>query len=189
MRKTMFAAMLGLLPLIAAAKATETDAAAKTETAIFAGGCFWCVESDFDHVTGVISTTSGYIGGHLDNPSYRDVVSETTGHREAVKIEFDPAKVSYQKLLDVFWHSVDPTDAGGQFCDRGESYTTAVYTTTEMQAELAAASKETVGATLDKPIVTPIKPAPTFWPAEDYHQNYYEKNPVRYRVYRLGLPA
>lgn len=186
MRTVLLAALMCLLPLQAMAKDSAGDASGPTETAIFAGGCFWCVESDFDQVTGVVSTVSGYIGGHVENPSYRDVVSETSGHREAVRIEFDPAKISYDKLLDVFWHSVDPTDAGGQFCDRGESYTTAIFTTSVEQAAVAAAAKEKIASKVDKPIATLVEAAPMFWPAEDYHQDYYEKNPVRYKVYRLG---
>lgn len=186
MMRILFAGLLCLLPFSAMAKDNAGDTAANTEVAIFAGGCFWCVESDFDHVTGVVATTSGYIGGHVDNPTYSDVVSETSGHREAVKIEFDPSKVSYEKLLDVFWHSVDPTDAGGQFCDRGESYSTAVFTTTDAQASVATASKEKIASKVDKPIATLITAAEMFWPAEDYHQGYYERNPVRYKVYRLG---
>lgn len=186
MRTALLAALLCLSPLSAAAKDSADDTTVQTQVAIFAGGCFWCVESDFDGVPGVVSTVSGYIGGHVENPTYRQVVSETSGHREAVKIEFDPAKVSYEKLLDVFWHSVDPTDAGGQFCDRGESYSTAIYTTSVEQAAVAAASKEKIASQVDKPIATPIVAAPMFWPAEDYHQDYYEKNPVRYKVYRLG---
>lgn len=186
MRTALLAALLCLSPLSAVAKDSADDTTVQTQVAIFAGGCFWCVESDFDGVPGVVSTVSGYIGGHVENPTYRQVVSETSGHREAVKIEFDPAKVSYEKLLDVFWHSVDPTDAGGQFCDRGESYSTAIYTTSVEQAAVAAASKEKIASQVDKPIATPIVAAPMFWPAEDYHQDYYEKNPVRYKVYRLG---
>ena len=174
------------LTLTPAAAAEEGGMMSKTETAIFAGGCFWCVESDFDRVPGVVSTTSGYIGGHVDNPTYQDVVSEQSGHREAVRIEFDPSKVSYEKMLDAYWHSVDPTDAGGQFCDRGESYTTAIFTTTEEQAKLAAASKEQIEKELGQKVATLIEPAPTFWEAEGYHQDYYENNPIRYNVYRLG---
>ena len=147
-----------------------------------------CVSPDavFDHVPGVVSTTSGYTGGHLDNPSYQDVVTETTGHREAVLVEFDPSKVSYEQLLDVYWHSVDPTDAGGQFCDRGESYTTAIYTNSMEQQKEATASAKEIGRELGKPVATLIAPAKTFYPAEDYHQNYYEKNPIRYKYYRFG---
>lgn len=148
--------------------------AQETETAIFAGGCFWCVEADFDKVPGVASTVSGYIGGTTENPTYRNHTSG--GHREAVKIEFDPAKVSYEQLLDVFFHSVDPTDGGGQFCDRGDSYTTAIYTTDESQAEEAEAAKQAAESELGKAVVTPVVAAPQFWPAEDYHQNYYRSD-------------
>lgn len=151
--------------------ASLPSAAQETETAIFAGGCFWCVESDFDKVAGVTSTVSGYIGGSTDNPTYKNHTG--AGHREAVKIEYDPAKVSYEKLLDVFFHSVDPTDGGGQFCDRGESYTTAIYTTDESQAAEAETAKQAAAQELGQTIVTPVAAAPEFWPAEDYHQGYY----------------
>ena len=144
---------------------------ADKQVAIFAGGCFWCVESDFDHVPGVLSTTSGYIGGTTQNPTYYDHTA--AGHREAVRVEFDNARVSYEELVSYFFHSVDPTDAGGQFCDRDEL---AVATKGK-----AAAEKE-----LKKPIVTEIAAAPEFWPAEDYHQDYYKKNPLRYEYYRHG---
>ncbi len=156
------------------------------KVAIFAGGCFWCVEKDFDHVPGVLETLSGYTGGHLDNPTYKDVVRETTGHREAVKVTYDPSKVTYDQLLDVFWHSVDPTDPGGQFCDRGESYTTAIYTLDDDQQMAAEASSKKAMEALGQQIATVIMPASMFYPAEDYHQDFYQKNPVRYRVYRLG---
>ncbi|MGN6549095.1 MAG: peptide-methionine (S)-S-oxide reductase MsrA [Pararhizobium sp.] len=154
--------------------------AAETGTAIFAGGCFWCVESDFDHVPGVVSTTSGYIGGSMQNPTYRN----HPGFREAVKIEFDTTKTSYAKLLDVYWHSIDPIDTGGAFCDRGESYTTAIYTLNDKQMQEAKASKAEVHEALGKPIATVVKPAPKFWPAEDYHQDFYKKNPMHYQYYR-----
>ncbi|MBW8638585.1 peptide-methionine (S)-S-oxide reductase MsrA [Hoeflea sp. WL0058] len=178
------AAVYGLspMPTVHAQSAASGD----TARAIFAGGCFWCVESDFDKVPGVVSTTSGYTGGHLDNPTYRDVVTETTGHREAVLVEYDPDKVSYEALLDAYWHSVDPTDAEGQFCDRGESYTTAIYTTSDDQQKQAEASAKTISAELDAPVATLIAPAQKFYPAEDYHQDYYRKNPVRYKYYRFG---
>lgn len=156
------------------------------KVAIFAGGCFWCVEKDFDHVPGVLETISGYTGGHLDNPTYKDVVRETTGHREAVKVTYDPSKVTYDQLLDVFWRSVDPTDPGGQFCDRGESYSTAIYTLDDDQQMAAEASSKKAMEALGQQIATVILPASMFYPAEDYHQNFYQKNPVRYRVYRLG---
>jgi peptide-methionine (S)-S-oxide reductase len=172
-----------LLSFAAALPLQAGSAFAETRTAIFAGGCFWCVESDFDGVPGVLSTTSGYIGGTSENPTYYDHTA--ANHREAVRIEYDSAKVNYATLLDVFWHSVDPTDDGGQFCDRGHSYTTAIYAGAE---DLAAAvqSRKEAEAELGKPIVTEIVAAPAFWPAEDYHQDYYRKNPLRYKYYRSG---
>lgn len=160
------------------------SASAETRTAIFAGGCFWCVESDFDHVEGVLSTTSGYIGGASDHPTYEDHTA--AGHREAVRVEFDDAKVTYEKLLDVFWRSVDPTDGGGQFCDRGHSYTTAIYTLDNDQMTAAQQSKARIADLLKQPIVTEIVAAPAFWPAEAYHQDYYRKNPLRYKYYRYA---
>lgn len=163
-------------------------AAEKLEIATFAGGCFWCVESDFDGVPGVVKTISGYTGGMLKNPTYKQVSAGGTGHIEAVEIHFDPAKVSYEKLLDVLWHSVDPTDAGGQFCDRGQSYETAIFTHSPEQKRIAEASKKMLmeKAGLKQTIVTPIREATPFYPAETYHQDYYKKNPLRYRVYRYG---
>jgi peptide-methionine (S)-S-oxide reductase len=153
---------------------------AETQVAIFAGGCFWCVESDFDHVPGVLSTTSGYSGGTLQNPTYQN----HEGHREVVKIEFDPARTSFDKLVDVFFRSVDPTDNGGQFCDRGHAYTTAIYVTDKAQNAAAEKAKAEAEAALGRPIVTPIEPAGTFWQAEGYHLDYYKKNPLRYKYYR-----
>ncbi len=171
--------------LIAPAAMAE---APKEAVAIFAGGCFWCVESDFDHVPGVTKTISGYTGGSLKNPTYKAVTAGGTGHREAVQIFYDPSKVSYEMLLDVFWRSVDPTDGGGQFCDRGVSYQTAIFATTPEQRELAEASKTALqdSGVLKQPIVTPIEDAGEFYPAEDYHQGYYKKNPVRYKFYRFS---
>lgn len=169
----LFAALLFLAALC-------LPASAATGTAIFAGGCFWCVESDFDHVPGVISTVSGYIGGSARNPTYED----HEGFREAVEIRFDTSKTSYDKLLDVFWHSIDPTDAGGQFCDRGPSYTTAIYAVDDEQLRKAKASKAEAQEELGQPIATVIEPAPKFWPAEDYHQNFYRTHPRRYQYYR-----
>jgi len=155
-----------------------------TETAIFAGGCFWCVESDFDTIDGVISTTSGYTGGTNDSPTYKNHTKYR--HREAVEIVYDPTKVSYDELVEIFWSSVNPTDDGGQFCDRGFSYTTAIYALNESQAQIAKDSKAalTDKKVLSQPIVTPIEMAATFWPAETYHQDYYQKNPLRYKFYR-----
>lgn len=157
-------------------------APAATRTAIFAGGCFWCVESDFDHVPGVVSTTSGYIGGENDNPTYEN----HPGHREAVKIEYDDTRTSYGKLLDAFWHSVDPLDPGGQFCDRGHAYTTGIYAVDDADLKAAEASKAKVGEVLKQPVATEIVKAPAFWPAEDYHQDFYEKSSVRYKYYRYA---
>lgn len=174
----MIRAVLTALALASAPLAAATPASA--ETAIFAGGCFWCVESDFDHVAGVTDTVSGYIGGENENPTYKN----HPGHVEAVRIEFDPAKVSYKQLVDAFFRSVNPTDPGGQFCDRGHSYTTAIFATSAEQKKTAETAKAEAQQELGKEIVTPIADAPQFWDAEDYHQNYYKKNPIRYRFYR-----
>ncbi len=162
--------------------------AGKTETAIFAGGCFWCVESDFDKVPGVLETISGYTGGHTKNPTYKEVTYKETGHYEAVKIVYDPAKVSYKQLLHSFWRSVDPTDASGQFCDKGTSYRSAIFPTNEEQMKAATTSKEQENTTgkLNGRIVTKVIKAKMFYKAEDYHQNYYQKNPIRYKIYRHG---
>jgi len=163
--------------------ATATVALAEeTGQAIFAGGCFWCVESDFDKVPGVLSTTSGYIGGENDSPTYENHTRYR--HREAVLIEYDPALVNYDQLVHSFFRSVDPLDAGGQFCDRGFSYTTAIYTLNDTQAVAAREAKALAEAELGQAVVTDIEAAPTFWPAEDYHQDFYNKNPLRYSYYR-----
>lgn len=153
--------------------ATSAAQAADTAVAIFAGGCFWSIESDFDHAPGVISTTSGYIGGHVDNPSYEQVVTETTGHREAVKVVYDPSVTSYEKLVDTFFHVIDPIETRGQFCDFGESYTTAIFVGSADEKKLAEAAKTEVAAELGKPVATLIKDATTFWPAEEIHQNFW----------------
>ena len=157
-------------------------------TATFAGGCFWCVESDFDAVPGVVETVSGYTGGTAADPTYKQVTKGGTGHREAVQIRYDPKRVSYERLLHVFWRSVDPTDDGGQFCDRGESYQTAIFVGNEEERRIAEASKEALALSqvLDAPVVTPVEAATEFYPAEGYHQDYYTKNPVRYRFYRFS---
>jgi peptide-methionine (S)-S-oxide reductase len=158
----------------------------KTATATFAGGCFWCVEADFDKVEGVISTTSGYIGGRTANPTYEDVVGGGTGHAEAVEIVYDPAKVSFQKLLDVFWRNIDPLVKDRQFCDRGDQYRTAIFYHGDEQKRAAEASKTAVQARFKQPIETQIVAAGPFTKAEDYHQDYYVKNPVRYKFYRFN---
>ena len=159
---------------------------APTATAIFAAGCFWCVEADFDKVEGVISTTSGYIGGRTANPSYEEVSRGGTGHTEAVEIVFDPAKVSYQKLLDVFWHNVDPLAKDRQFCDRGDQYRSGIFYRGDEQRRLAEASKAAIAKRFSEPIQTEIEAAGPFYKAEDYHQDYYLKNPIRYRFYRFN---
>lgn len=166
--------------------AAPSHAAGNNKVAVFAGGCFWCVEADFDKVSGVLSTTSGYIGGSAKTASYKTVSGGGTGHYEAVKIVYDPAKVSYDRLLHVFWRSVDPTDAGGQFCDRGDSYKTGIFTNNDAERKIALASKQKASAALGKNIVTPIVKASAFYKAEGYHQNYYTRNPVRYKIYRYG---
>ncbi len=159
-----------------------------TASAIFAGGCFWCMEPPFDELDGVISTTSGFIGGHVSNPSYQQVVRGGTGHVEAVKVVYDPAVVADDRLLEVFWRNVDPVDDGGQFCDRGEAYLTGIFVGSAEERRLAEASRVALDASgrFDQPVVTPIRERGTFYPAEEYHQNYYRKNPVRYRFYRFN---
>lgn len=155
--------------------------------AIVAGGCFWCVESDFEKLPGVSEVISGYSGGTLENPKYKQVGRGGTGHIEVAKIIFDPNVISYRALIDHYWTTVDPTDDGGQFCDRGEVYETALFVTPEQRAD-AEASKAALIASgrLKDKVVTPIRPAVTFYDAEDYHQDYYKKNPVRYKYYRNG---
>lgn len=178
------ALLLGREPLLAQAPETKPQ----TEVATFAGGCFWCVESDFDKVDGVLSTVSGFMGGTTANPTYQQVSAGGTGHIEVVQITFDPAKVSYQKLVDHFWRTIDPYDAGGQFCDRGESYTTAIFTHTPEQKKIAEASKAELAKNgpLKEPIATTVRDAGPFTAAEDYHQDFYKKNPARYKFYRYG---
>jgi peptide-methionine (S)-S-oxide reductase len=164
--------------------APNTGDAPKTAVATFAGGCFWCVESDFDKVKGVISTTSGYTGGHVKNPTYHQVSAGGTGHAESVEVVYDPSKVSYQQLLTYFWHHIDPTVKDRQFCDVGHQYRTAIFVHNDTQRKLAEASKKKVEAELKKPIYTEIVAAGPFYKAEEYHQDYYKKNPVQYHFYR-----
>jgi len=161
---------------------------ASTATATFAGGCFWCTESDFDKVDGVISTTSGYIGGKTANPTYESVTAGNSGHTEAVQVIFDPSKVSYAKLVEYYWRTIDPTAKDRQFCDIGSSYRSAIFVHDEQQRALAEASKKALSSNkpFKEPIVTEIVGATTFYPAEDYHQDYYKKNPVRYKFYRAN---
>ncbi len=166
----------------------QTAAAPTTARAIFAGGCFWCVESDFDKVDGVLSTTSGYTGGTLANPSYEQVSSKRTGHAEAVEVVFDPSKVSYEKLVEHFWRTIDPTTKDRQFCDAGTPYRTAIFPVDAVQMQVALASRMALEKSkpFKEPIVTEIVTATAFYPAEEYHQNYYKKNPLRYQYYRTS---
>jgi peptide-methionine (S)-S-oxide reductase len=174
-----------------AAAQAQTPAAPKapaTATATFAGGCFWCVEDAFDTVPGVVATVSGYIGGQTKNPTYELVSGGRTGHAEAVQVEYDPARVSYEKLVDVFWHNIDPTQKDAQFCDHGSQYRSAIFYHNEDQRRIAEASRTALAK--NKPfkgeIVTQIVKADAFYPAEDYHQDYHLKNPVRYKFYKSG---
>ena len=156
--------------------------------AYFASGCFWCVESDFEKVDGVVEAISGYTGGQEADPTYEQVSSGRTGHVEAIKVTYDPDRISYQALLDHFWRHVDPTDAGGQFVDRGSQYRPAIFYHDEAQRAAAEQSLAALAASgrYEQPIVTPIRPAESFYQAEDYHQNYYKENPVRYKFYRYN---
>jgi peptide-methionine (S)-S-oxide reductase len=180
----MKAGLLALVLLMSSA--AQAQSAVPTAVATFAGGCFWCVEADFDKLPGVISTTSGYIGGAVANPSYEQVSAKKTGHAEAVQIVFDPAKVSYQSLLATYWRSIDPTTVDRQFCDTGSPYRTAIFTHDAPQATAARASLASLekNKPFSEPIVTQIVPASAFYKAEDYHQDYYKKNPLRYQYYR-----
>jgi methionine-S-sulfoxide reductase len=172
----------------APALAADPTGAADSATAIFAGGCFWCMESAFEPVDGVSRVISGYLGGGVADPTYEQVSAGGTGHYEAVKVTYDPSRVGYARLLDVFWRNIDPVDGGGQFCDRGDQYRSAIFYENEEQKGLAEQSKEDLANSgrLGKPIVTPILAATVFYPAEEYHQDYYKKNPLRYRYYRAS---
>ena len=182
---------LVLLAMLLASLLTASVVAPASEirTAVFAGGCFWCMEKPFDDLEGVFDTEAGYAGGHVANPSYQQVVTGTTGHVEVVRVHYDPAVVSYAQLLDVFWRNVDPLDAGGQFCDRGEPYRSAIFHTSEAQRAEAQASLQAVAEAPGlggAAIVTRLRPLEAFYRAEDYHQDYYLKNPLRYRFYRVS---
>ncbi len=182
------AALAGLLlGVTLAATAAEPAIQGKTTaTAVFAGGCFWCMEPPYDALAGVVATTSGFTGGQKANPSYKEVSGGNTGHIEAVQIAYDPAKIGYEKLLEVFWRNVDPLDDGGQFCDRGHEYTTAIFYQNEEQKRLAEQSKAAIEKQLGRPVATVLRPATPFYAAEDYHQDYYTKNPIRYKYYRYS---
>lgn len=182
--------LLWFAPLVMALWAYGVKAAdmesAQYERAIFAGGCFWCTESAFDYADGVMETVSGYTGGVTKNPSYEEVSSGASGHYEALEVIYDPQKISYNALLAIFWKSIDPTDGGGQFADRGSQYRTAIFYDNSEQQEEAEASKLEVAKRLNADIKTEILPASEFYPAEEYHQNYHEKNPLHYKLYSNG---
>ncbi len=167
---------------------TMMDKPEQTASAVFAGGCFWCTESDFEKVDGVLEAVSGYTGGEEKNPTYQEVSAGQTGHLEAVKVVYDPSRIGYKELLDIFWRHVDPTDPGGQFVDRGAQYRSAVFYDSEEEQRLAEEAKADLEASgkFNKPIATQILPLGPFYPAENYHQDYYKNNPLRYRWYRSG---
>ncbi len=166
----------------------ETSAASQSGKAYFAGGCFWCMEEAFEKVEGVVTVVSGYMGGTVANPSYEEVSAGRTGHAESVEVTYDPTKVTYQKLLDAFWHNVDPLTPNAQFCDHGSQYRSAVFYSSEEEKRQAEESKAAIeqAKKFPAPIVTQLVPAATFYPAEDYHQDYYKKNPLRYKYYKYG---
>lgn len=184
----VLSALVASASVAAPAPAARAAGAARADTAIFAGGCFWCLETQFEGFPGVASVVSGYTGGHKANPTYEEVGAHVTGHLEAVRIVFDPSVTSYAALLDRFWHGIDPTQADGQFCDRGESYRSAIFFRDAAQRRAALESRRALerSGVLKAPIVTEIRAASAFWPAEDYHQDYWKKNPARYRSYRQG---
>ncbi|HXV79284.1 MAG TPA: peptide-methionine (S)-S-oxide reductase MsrA [Candidatus Binatia bacterium] len=169
--------------VVHAAQSLSSTPSAK---ATFAGGCFWCMEPPYDELEGVISTVSGYIGGTKKNPTYEQVSAGTTGHTEAVQITYVPQKISYEKLLEVFWRNIDPLTASAQFCDHGSQYRSGIFYHDETQKKLAEASKKRIQTRFKQPVVTEITAATEFYPAEDYHQDYYKKNPIRYKIYRYG---
>jgi peptide-methionine (S)-S-oxide reductase len=186
MRKYLMA-MTGLV-LAAVAAGKEKPMDATYEKATLAGGCFWCLQPPFDGKPGVISTMTGYTGGHVKNPTYEQVCDGDTGHLEAVEVVFDPAKISYGEVLDIFWRSIDPTDPGGQFADRGEQYKTAVFYHNEAQRKAAEASKKKLEASgvFSRPVAVEVRPAAIFYAAEEHHQKYYCKRPAHYNSYKEG---
>ncbi len=183
-----YASLIGVAALGPLAPVVAQTAPAALETATFAGGCFWCVEADFQKVDGVVSVVSGFMGGKTPNPTYKQVVYGGTGHAEAVQLKFDPAKVTYERLVYIFWRTIDPLDVGGQFCDRGDSYRTVIFTNSEAQKKVADASKAALDASgrFKQKIATEIVAAGPFTAAEDYHQNFHVKDPGRYYSYRAG---
>jgi peptide-methionine (S)-S-oxide reductase len=183
---TLLAALFALTGVSASAAAPSPKDSGKTESAVFAGGCFWCMEHDMQGVPGVIKVESGYTGGHLKNPTYRDVTSETSGHYESVRVTYDPTKISYARILQKYWKLVDPTDDGGQFCDRGPSYRPAVFVT-PAQRPIAEASRAEAAKELKKGTMkAQILPVSTFYPAEEYHRDFAKRNSLHYQLYRSG---
>ncbi|PWG64948.1 peptide-methionine (S)-S-oxide reductase MsrA [Sediminicurvatus halobius] len=178
-RRTI-AAALAALGLAAVAPPAPADEAVAT----FAGGCFWCMEPPYDDIEGVLATTSGYMGGHVEDPTYEQVTAGGTGHAEVVQVTYDPERVSYERLLAIYWRNVDPFDADGQFCDRGDSYRPEIFVHSAEQRRLAEASRAELQTRFEREIVVPVTEAGEFYAAEDYHQNYYQEHPIRYRVYR-----
>ena len=185
MRATFTLAAATLMAACAQAAPAPAPGGARA-AAVFAGGCFWCTEADFDKIPGVLSTTSGYTGGKLRNPTYEQVSAGGTGHIEAVRVVYDPAKISYATLAARFVRTIDPLDAGGSFCDRGHGYRSAFFVANAEQRRAATAVKARAAATLKKPVATLVLPAATFYPAEGYHQDYYKKNALKYRFYRFN---
>ena len=182
MRRLLLAVLIGLLALPSAVMAD-------TETAVFAGGCFWCLEHDLEDLPGVLEATSGYSGGEVERPTYRQVSSETTGHQEAVQVRFDPDQISYAELLRSYWRNVDSLDGGGQFCDRGDSYRPVIFTADDAQAQAAQNSAQAAAQELGvavSALKVEIRPSARFWPAEGYHQNYAERNVLKYNFYRFS---
>jgi peptide-methionine (S)-S-oxide reductase len=186
--RTRLARWMAPLALIAAitSASAQSPPAGKTAVAVFAGGCFWCVEEAFEKVPGVLTAVSGYTGGTKANPTYEEVAGKSTGHAEAVQVTYDPSKVTYPQLVDWFWHNIDPVDAQGQFCDKGSPYRSAIYVANDEEKKIAEASKEALKGRFKQPIATQIVAAAPFYPAEDYHQDYYKKNPFKYQYYKTG---
>ena len=189
MRTNLFLSLPFALLLCLLATSVGRSGNGKTlDTATFAGGCFWCMEPPFEKLEGVVSVTSGYTGGKEKNPTYEEVSSGSTGHAESIEVRYDPARISYQQLLDVFWHNIDPTTPNQQFCDRGTQYRSAIFYHNAKEKQLAEESKLKIESMLKfkERVYTEITAASTFYPAEEYHQDYHKKNPIRYKTYRLG---
>ena len=184
--RSIWAGVIASCLVLGASLAPAYGAEDEPAIATFAGGCFWCMEHPFDELEGVVDTTVGYAGGTVANPTYRQVSSGKTGHAEVVQVKYDPEQISYEELLDVYWVNIDPIDAGGQFCDRGDQYRSAIFVYDENQLDAAETSKATVSELLSDTIATEIVTAGEFYPAEDYHQDYAERNPMRYKYYRFA---